>query len=321
VSAPRVRLAGPEPITVEEIPALNLIFSDAFSERYRRDGMTGVRVPPLNPVLWRFAIEAAGAGALCWRDASGRIAAFNVAHVSGSEGWMGPLVVREDLQGHGVGREIVTTGIRRLLDAGCRTIGLETMPRTMDNIGFYARLGFVPAHLTITVTLDAGSLTGPLPERLSAHRGPARLRVMDEVTALTDQVRAGADYRREIDGTLRHGVGDVVLHRDRAGGLLGFALVHDVPLVEGRVLEELRVLKLVVHDAEVFPALIDRLQVAARQAGAARVAVRLQGAYPDLLRQCVATGARVRWTDLRMTLAGYAEPAPARGILLSNWEL
>jgi GNAT superfamily N-acetyltransferase len=306
---------------VEEIPALNLLFSDAFSERYRRDGMTGVRVPPLNPVLWRFAIEAAGAGALCWRDTSGRLAAFNLAHVSGSEGWMGPLVVREDLQGHGAGREIVTAGIRRLLDAGCRTIGLETMPRTMDNIGFYARLGFVPAHLTITVTVDAGSAAGPVPERLSAHHGAARLRVMEAIAQLTAQVRAAVDYRHEIEGTLRHGVGDVVLHRDHAGGLVGFALVHDVPLVEGRVLEELRVLKLVVAEGEVLPALVDRLGVAARQAGAARVAVRVQGAYPDLLRQFVATGARVRWTDLRMTLAGYAEPAPGRGILLSNWEL
>ena len=29
------------------------------------------------------------------------------------------------------------------------------MPRTMDNIGFYAALGFVPGHLTVTLTLDA----------------------------------------------------------------------------------------------------------------------------------------------------------------------
>ncbi|MFM8301770.1 MAG: GNAT family N-acetyltransferase [Gemmatimonadota bacterium] len=321
MSAPRVRLSGPEPIAVDEIPALNLVFSDAFSERYRRDGMTGVRVPPLNPVLWRFAIEAAGAGAMCWRDAQGRIAAFNLAHVSGSEGWMGPLVVREDLQGQGVGREIVTAGIGRLLDAGCRTVGLETMPRTMDNIGFYARLGFVPAHLTITVALDAGSPAGPRPERLSAHQGVLRARAMTEIAACTDQVRPGADYAREIEGTLHHGVGDCVIVRDPDGAVSGFALVHEVPLVEGRVLEELRVLKLVVREVEALPGLIERLGVAARQAGASRVAVRLQGAYPDLLRQYVATGARVRWTDLRMTLAGYGEPIPTRGVVLSNWEL
>ncbi|MFM2139916.1 MAG: hypothetical protein RLZZ25_181 [Gemmatimonadota bacterium] len=321
MSGPRVRLRGPDPITVEEIPALNLLFSDAFSERYRRDGMAGVRVPPLNPVLWRFAIEAAGAGALCWRDAQGRIAAFNLAHVSGREGWMGPLAVREDLQGQGVGREIVTVGIQRLLDAGCRTIGLETMPRTMDNIGFYARLGFIPAHLTITVTLDAGAPGGPLPERLSAHPEGARSELLEAIRRCTEAVRPGVEYGREILGTLRHGVGDCLLLRDAAGDLAGFALVHEVPLVDGRVLEELRVLKLVVRTAAALPGLLERLGVAARQAGASRVAVRLQGAYPELLRHCVATGARVRWTDLRMTLAGYDEPTPTTGIVLSNWEL
>jgi hypothetical protein len=29
----------------------------------------------------------------------------------------------------------------------------------------------------------------------------------------------------------------------------------------------------------------------------------------------------VRWTDLRMTLAGYHERKPERGLVLSNWEI
>jgi hypothetical protein len=29
----------------------------------------------------------------------------------------------------------------------------------------------------------------------------------------------------------------------------------------------------------------------------------------------------VRWSDLRMTLEGYAEVVPATGIVLSNWEI
>jgi hypothetical protein len=32
-------------------------------------------------------------------------------------------------------------------------------------------------------------------------------------------------------------------------------------------------------------------------------------------------GGRVRWTDLRMTLAGHPEQMPSRGVLLSNWEI
>jgi len=31
-------------------------------------------------------------------------------------------------------------------------------------------------------------------------------------------------------------------------------------------------------------------------------------------------GARVRWTDLRMTLRGYEEPR-VNGVVLSNWEI
>ena len=58
-------------------------------------------------------------------------------------------------QGSGVGKDIVERGIDWLKREGARVIGLETMPRTMDNIGFYSSLGFAPGRLTITLTLDA----------------------------------------------------------------------------------------------------------------------------------------------------------------------
>jgi hypothetical protein len=32
-------------------------------------------------------------------------------------------------------------------------------------------------------------------------------------------------------------------------------------------------------------------------------------------------GARVRWTDLRMSYSGYAEVKPAMGVVWSNWEI
>ena len=81
---------GPYPARLEDIGALNQVFSDAFTERYRRDGMVGVRVPFLNPSIWRYAIEDADGGALLWRDERDEIVAFNIVHRSGIEGWMGP---------------------------------------------------------------------------------------------------------------------------------------------------------------------------------------------------------------------------------------
>ncbi|MEO8625016.1 MAG: GNAT family N-acetyltransferase, partial [bacterium] len=156
---PTAHMEGPFRARVEDIPALNVVFSDAFTERYRRDGMVGVRVPNLNPKVWRYAIEDADGGAMIWRDGNGRgeIAAFNMVHRSGVEGWMGPLAVRTEYQGSGAGKEVVQRGVSWLRESGSRVIGLETMPRTMDNIGFYSGLGFVPGKLTITLTLEAKS--------------------------------------------------------------------------------------------------------------------------------------------------------------------
>ncbi|MEX2180929.1 MAG: GNAT family N-acetyltransferase [Gemmatimonadaceae bacterium] len=315
------RTSGPFPIGLDDLPELNALFSEAFSERYRRDGMSGVRVPPLNPAIWRFAIEGAGDGAMLWRDGMGRIAAFNLAHVSGREGWMGPLAVREEVQGRGIGRMVVRTGIDHLKRAGCTVIGLETMPRTMDNIGFYASLGFAPARLTITLTLEAGGSGTDEPELLSTAGSAERGSLIAECAALTARVRPGGDYSRELALTLRHALGDAVLLRDAAGMLEGFALFHDVPLVEGRSRDELRVLKLVVADVVRLGALTSALRAQARRSGTLRAAVRMQGEYRSAFSALVADGARVRWTDLRMTLSGYEESVPSPGIALSNWEI
>ena len=313
-------LDGPHPVRREDIPALNQVFSDAFTERYRRDGMVGVRVPFLNPAVWRYAIEDAAVGAMLWRGERGEIAAFNVAHRSGTEGWMGPLAVRPESQGAGAGKEIVRAGIEWLRASGCRVIGLETMPRTMDNIGFYSGLGFVPGRLTLTLTLDSAPAERPAP-LLGRLPGRERDAAAEECRALVASLLAGYDFSREIALTDQLALGDTVLLRGDGGALAGFALCHTVPLVEGRSREELRVLKLVLAREDDLDAMVRLLQDYARRSGTRRVSVRVQGEYTSVYRRLVALGARVRWTDLRMTLDGYPEGRPERGVVLSNWEI
>ena len=91
---PEREVWGPERPGLNEIEPLNRVFSESFTDRYRRDGMTGVRVPFLHTEIWRYALEDAAEGAMVWRDSEGRIIGFNMAHRSGAEGWMGPLAVR-----------------------------------------------------------------------------------------------------------------------------------------------------------------------------------------------------------------------------------
>lgn len=305
--------------TTHDIAALNEVFADAFTERYRRDGMHGVRVPPLNPLIWRYAIEDAGPGALIWEDNQGRIAAFNMVHRSGTEGWMGPLCVRTEYQGAGLGKEIVRTGADFLREEGARVIGLETMPRTMDNIGFYAGLGFVPGHLTITLTLEAQQ---ELRHQLLLSRGSfqERQHAIQRLRELTDRVQPGYDFTREIELTERLSLGDTVI-LGTFDAPRGFALCHSAPLVEGRARDELRVLKLVLEDRDDLPNLLSALRDQARRAGTRRVAIRLQGDYRDAFRLLIDSGARVRWTDLRMSIHGWNETPPSRGMVLSNWEI
>ncbi len=310
---------GPYVATTADIAALNEVFAEAFTERYRRDGLTGVRVPPLNPAIWRYAIEDAGDGALCWRDERNRMVAFNMVHHSGAEGWMGPLCVRPDYQGFGLGKTIVQAGQQWLEQQNVKVIGLETMPRTMDNIGFYSGLGFVPGPLTITLMLD---VTGEnqAPALLSELSGAAHDKALEGCRALTTRVLPGYNFTRELELTERLALGDTLL-LGPPHSPTGFVLCHTAPLVEGRTREELRVLKMVLSDRADLTSMARLTAEYARNTGTRRVAYRVQGVYPDVYRTLVQLGARVRWTDLRMSMHGWTEGTPSQGLVLSNWEI
>ena len=312
-------LEGPFRPRLDQIAELNQVFSDSFTERYRRDGMVGVRVPFLNPTIWRYAIEDADGGAMLWRDERGQLVAFNMVHRSGTEGWMGPLAVRTEHQGSGTGKEIVSRGIEWLKSQGATVIGLETMPRTMDNIGFYSRLGFVPGRLTLTTTLEANYADTPalVLGRLSPRDRDA---AVHECRRVVQELLPGYDYTREINLTAELALGDTILlfSGDR---LVGFALAHSAPLVEGRAREELRVLKMALgRDARLDDMLIAICDFA-RRSGTRRIAVRLQSEYVAAYQRVITLGGHVRWTDLRMSLTGYEERLPTRGLVLSNWEI
>jgi len=317
---PERRLDGPVRATEADIEALNRVFADAFTDRYRRDGLVGVRVPYLNPQVWRYALLDAGDGAMLWRDESGKVAAFNIAHRSGREGWMGPLAVRPDRQAAGAGKTVVQTAVDWLVEQGVGTLGLETMPRTVDNIGFYSRLGFTPGRLTVTMTNDI-TTRGHRAPLLWSQRPPAqRDAALAAARDLVDALAPGTDYTRELELTVELGLGDTALVEGK-GGLEAFVLWHSVPLAEGRGPDEVRILKLVARDERAFTAAVAAAEAAAARTGIRRVSFRCQTNYEDAYRRLIERGYRVRWTDLRMTLEGYAERAPDRGVVLSNWEI
>jgi GNAT superfamily N-acetyltransferase len=312
-------LRGPERATVRDIDALNRVFAEAFTDRYSRDGLIGVRVPQLNNLVWRYALEDAGDGSMVWRDAEGQMVAFNMVHRSGTEGWMGPLAVRPDRQGEGLGSTMVRTGIDWLRAQGATTIGLETMPRTVDNIGFYSRIGLVPGRLTVTLVRDVLRRSVGAAELLSGA-GPAWMDRLEECRRLADRMVPGVDFTRELALTRDLAIGDTTLVR-QAGDLTGFALWHSTPLAAGRPKEELRILKLVAATPEAFASLIQAVQRSASSERVSRVAIRCQTEFAQAYLRLIELGYRVHWTDLRMLLEDFPQRRPPEGILMSNWEI
>jgi len=317
---PEPLVTGPERATERDIGSLNRVFAEAFTDRYRRDGLIGVRVPQLNPLVWRYALLDAGAGAMVWRDEHGDIAAFNVAHQAGIEGWMGPLAVRPDRQSSGLGKTIVRTAADWLIDRGITTLGLETMPRTPENIGFYARLGFIPGYLTITLTNEIATRGHPAPVLLSRRSADEKDAAMEAARRLTGELVTGIDFSREILLTAELGLGDTSLV-ESGTGFDALAVWHSAPLADSRTRDEVRVLKLVARDDAAFDAAIAAVEAAAAKAGIRRIAVRCQSRYDGAFRRLIARGYRVRWTDLRMTYEGYPERHATRGVVFSNWEI
>jgi GNAT superfamily N-acetyltransferase len=312
-------LRGPDRPTLRDIEPLNRVFADAFTDRYSRDGLVGVRVPHLNSLVWRYALEDAGEGAMIWRDAEGHLVAFNMVHRSGGEGWMGPLAVRPDRQGEGLGSTMVRLGIEWLKGQGARTIGLETMPRTVENIGFYSRIGLVPGPLTVTLVHDVPRRLAGAPDLLSGagHQVPRRI---DDCRQLTDELAPGVDFTREIVLTRDLGIGDTTLLHD-GGRLLAFALWHSTPLAAGRAKDEVRVLKLVARDLAAFDRLLDALHGTAARERVGRIAIRCQTEYAEAYLHLIGEGYRVHWTDLSMVLQDFPQAPTRQGIVLSNWEI
>ena len=315
-------VTGPFPVTMPDVRELNHLFAESFTDRYRRDGLVGVRVPELNPRVWEYALLDAGPGAMLWRDEHGAIAAFNIAHRCGTEGWMGPLAARIDRQGSGLGKTIVRAAIDWLIAEGATTVGLETMPRTVENIGFYARLGFLPGHLTVTMSQDLAvrRRASGAPPVLSRLAPAEQERAVAAARELVSSLVGGSDFTREILLTAEVGLGDTTLVWD-GPTLTAMVLWHTASLAADRGSEELRVLKLVARDADALEAALAAVEGSAAGLSLRRVSVRCQTGYAGAFRALVTRGYQVRWTDLRMSLDGYPERQASGGILFSNWEI
>jgi ribosomal protein S18 acetylase RimI-like enzyme len=75
-------------------------------------------------------------------ELAGKLVAAMMVGYEGHRGWVNYLAVEPELQGRGLGRQMMAEAERRLLALGCPKIQLQVRKDNVDAIAFYQRLGY-----------------------------------------------------------------------------------------------------------------------------------------------------------------------------------
>lgn len=104
-------------------------------------------------------IEASNNASIVY-ELNGKVVSYNFIHLWGSFAWFGPFGVHPEYQGKGIGKALINHTIKILKeDYKVSTIGLNTMPESSYNVGFYMNMGFSPLKLTLSLKKDLDDLT------------------------------------------------------------------------------------------------------------------------------------------------------------------
>ncbi|MDN0198203.1 GNAT family N-acetyltransferase [Streptomyces sp. S.PNR 29] len=157
----------------------------------------------------------------------GEVVASNFAANWGSVGYFGPLTVRPDLWGQGIGKHLMEAVMDCFAAWGNRHLGLFTFAHSPQHVELYRRYGFWPRFLTAVMrkrvaggaAVPGRTLYGELP---AAERPGA----LSACHALTGAVYEGLSLEREIVATHAQGIGDTVLLQGAGSELDGLAVCH-----------------------------------------------------------------------------------------------
>jgi predicted N-acetyltransferase YhbS len=158
-------------------------------------------------------------------ESDGELVASNFATNWGSVGFFGPLTVRPDQQGRGIGKQLMEPIMECFESWRATHAGLFTFAHSEKHVGLYQRFGFYPRFLTAIMgkPVSAGGdvRATPYSEFTQAERDSA-LAACGEVT---DAIYDGLDVTREIESVAERGIGETLL-LDDGGSVAAFAVLH-----------------------------------------------------------------------------------------------
>jgi GNAT superfamily N-acetyltransferase len=307
-----------------DLDAVRSVDAAAFTPWWRQLAGGQQALPPRTQANVKSLLEKDPQGCFVAEE-DGHLLGLIFSRTWGSVGWSGTFAVLPQHQGQGIGTLLLQASLRYLRRDPHRVIGLETMPDSPSNLGLYLKQGF---RLSLPTLLYKKRLDREPPgdddlERWSRADDATRRAWLRDLREVTNGIRPGLDYIKEITATDRHGFGEtlVLTDSDRAVGFISILLMASREGSGGDTAS--------VQVAALDPARTDKdslrrlLRAAEQQACAhelAELVVPVNARFSWAVDQLLDAGYRVGRLSARMVLAG-TEPHPPDPLCvnLSRW--
>ncbi|HLJ84463.1 MAG TPA: GNAT family N-acetyltransferase [Candidatus Eremiobacteraceae bacterium] len=207
-------------MTAADLPAADGIFRGAFAAYLGVDPQTFMRGRAM--VQGRFGTNPAGA--IVAHDGD-KVVGSNMLANWGSFGFFGPLTVDPTRWKQGIAKRLMEETVARFDAWGTRHAALFTFADSTQHQALYQKFDFWPRFLTAIMHKVPSEPPAQTFSRFSRLDRNQRVSAVDEARDLCDDVLAGLDLGREIDGIAAQSLGDTILIRS-GDRLEGIALCH-----------------------------------------------------------------------------------------------
>jgi ribosomal protein S18 acetylase RimI-like enzyme len=258
-------------------------------------------------------------------EVENEVVGFIFSRTWGGVGWFGTFAVLPEHQGKGIGKKLLSSSLEYLTQRPDRTIGLETMPDSSSNLGFYLKSGFQPSLPTFQLSKQVSPETVGdivLPHWSSADN-KTQQKWLSELLEATNQIYPGLDYSKEIITTTSFGFGEtlILIADDQA---IGFSTVRLSSLREGLSFDSARIEVMAIHpeftSEEKFSLLINATMHLARMNNKQALIVSVNACHSWALNQLLSMGFIVESMMIRMVMAGTDKEIPMTdSVNLSHW--
>jgi len=296
------------PLTEAELATADEVMRAAFAERASM--RPGEAFRDRSMLRARLRLHPDGAVVA---HVDGEVAGSALAMHWGSVAVFGPLSVRPDQQGRGIGRALLDGALERMAVWDAEHTGLFTWSESPGHLALYRAVGFWPRFLSLLMAkplpADAAGEALTLGGLAEADRDAA----VAACAELADALRPGLDLTAEVRGLAEHGWGDTVL-LEGADGLDGFAVCHTGPGSEagtGQCLAKFATVRQGPGAAERFGELFDACERFAAARGAYRLEVMADAGRVAVCRALLARGFAVAFQGVNLhrdAFEGYDAP-------------